>query len=171
MFCKKCGNVVEEGEKFCGKCGAPVEQAAKPAFGSSSGKMGSEKIAMIGASVLMILSTVLPYLKVDPSMVRYVGFEFFSLLKPGEGLGDGIFLIILAVLAIVFVCVNKKWPAVISSAISILLSLYEIFGFGKIVEESGEYSNVFSKGIGYYLQILAVIALLAAGVFYIRKKD
>lgn len=24
MFCGKCGNQINQGEKFCGKCGAPV---------------------------------------------------------------------------------------------------------------------------------------------------
>ena len=30
MFCQKCGNPLQPGERFCTKCGAPVEQQAQP---------------------------------------------------------------------------------------------------------------------------------------------
>ena len=30
MFCQKCGNPLQPGERFCTKCGAPVEQPAAP---------------------------------------------------------------------------------------------------------------------------------------------
>ena len=41
MFCKKCGNVVEEGVKFCGKCGTPVEMTNNYGQGTVSNNINS----------------------------------------------------------------------------------------------------------------------------------
>lgn len=43
MFCSKCGNEIQNGEKFCAKCGSPIEGETAPLAQNQQGVATAEK--------------------------------------------------------------------------------------------------------------------------------
>lgn len=68
MFCMKCGNKIQEGDRFCMKCGNPITQEKSTAAKSAAGKTeekrkiksGKKKLPIIiGAAVLALVIIML----------------------------------------------------------------------------------------------------------------
>ncbi|MBO5335932.1 MAG: zinc-ribbon domain-containing protein [Lachnospiraceae bacterium] len=172
MFCKKCGKEIENGMKFCKSCGTPVEKA-EAATQNSVVVLGI-RIGIVVASLLMIVSTVLPYVIFDDMVAKVAGMKSITLLKPGNQLGDGVIYIIIAVIAIVCVCIRQKIPVLIWSIISALMCWYEKSQMEKqLMELQSELKHLkldawdfMEKGSGWHLLTVSVVLLLILSVLY-----
>lgn len=85
--------------------------------------------------------------------------------------GDGIFAIILAVLAVVMVFLNKNVTYIITmvaAAINVILIIYD--GFIGYASELGDYSGMVSRGAGIYIFIIGAIAMVAGTVLLFVKE-
>lgn len=169
MFCKQCGNQLEDGAKFCGKCGSPIDSTVS----KTSVSMPSAQYIRIGiiiASVLLALSTVLPYVKVKESLSWVTGTESISLLYVDGQLGDGIFFLLLAILIIVFSCLKKKIPVLICSVLTVFLYIFEIMQFKKQYDDVLGFKidiwDYMTKGAGYHLLGISAILLLVLSIVY-----
>lgn len=178
MFCKKCGSQIEQGAGFCKKCGTPVEHLHKSTSTSRTLDEKQLKIGMIAASILMIVSTILPFYKLAPEIAYYADMETISLLKAGDEIGDGVILIILAGLIIVFTCINMKKLALICSGLNLLCYCFSMFTIRQNLQEAqqqlGGYfdiNDLLSKATGYYLMMLSAILLLIASILYFRHNE
>lgn len=172
MFCKKCGNELEAGSAFCKKCGTSVEYIEKKKTADIFIGTRFVKVGIIAVSLLMVLATVLPFFRIDSALARFVGYSSISLFRAGEQLGDGIFYIIFAVLIILFVCLNKRIPVLIFGVLSFLVWCADMAELkqriGEMQRELGRFADVYdfiSKGAGYYLITISVIALVALCIF------
>ena len=153
-FCKNCGTPLNDDATFCGKCGTPVGGAPAgrgPIYTSTNAD--KFKLGVFIASALVIISTILPY-----ASVSLFGFsESVSLLKGG----DGWFFIAAAAVAIVGAVIGKPILPLVGGVIAALLSLFEI---ANTKSELGAYSSMVDMGLGFYLNLIASIALAAVGV-------
>lgn len=81
MFCKKCGNQIEEGAEYCKRCGTPVEKTAACRNGSLTFKNGIAMSALI-VLVLQILQLIfyfVPIFRMETS--NWSDTESFSVKK------------------------------------------------------------------------------------------
>lgn len=108
------------------------------------------KIGVLVAGVLMIVSTLLPYVSV-------FGFSISLLLADGSTVADGIFFVILAALCIVFALMDKAIPMLAASAAAVILWIYEM-------SQMSQFGALVSKGAGYYLLAVSAIALLVLSI-------
>lgn len=169
MICKKCGNQIEKGETFCKKCGAQTEQSGKLTTGmthkgTAPAKTQYLKLGITAACLLMALATVLPYMKFDREIARYTGIKSISLLYTGKQIGDGILFIILAIMAIVFSFLKKGIPVLVCGIIPFLMYCFEVSQLN-----NGSIADMYdymSKGSGFYLITISVIALLILSILY-----
>lgn len=185
--CQNCGYQMADVESFCPQCGTQSEpmpqqpnqnqtQFQQPQFqqqpfqqqGGYQQQMNPQqpftngathnstmnlycKIGVIAVSILMIIATILPYMET-------MGLTI-NLLFPNDETGDGIFFAILAIVAIVLTCLNKKIPVVVCGVIALVLCCYEISQISSLMDSLGGFSSMLSKGIGYYLMIVSSFAL------------
>ncbi len=178
MFCKKCGNQIENGAVFCKKCGTPIEQVKKIEEGNVQENVSYIKSGIIAASLFLILSSIVPFYKIDSRMADLIGADSISWIKIGNQVGDGIIMIILAGLIILFICLNKRLPVLLLSISSVLIYCYHMFllkqGFQDIEEGVGAFMDVndlISKGIGYHLMLFSIILLFVLSVVcFLQKK-
>lgn len=177
MFCKKCGKEIESGMRFCKNCGEPVEGVGK-ASGSTAGTWRGPavlciRIGLIVSALLLALSTVLPYLVFGRDIARMTGIESISLLlTDGSKPGDGILYILLALVIIVFTCIKIRIPALICSALSILLCWFEKSQFNKAYAEALGKTKIdmwdfVEKGSGYHLLTVSIILLTVLSILYL----
>lgn len=63
MFCSKCGNAIEDGNKFCNKCGAPVETSYVSAQQYTSvlnrNSITENKSTWLGTMVVLAILTII----------------------------------------------------------------------------------------------------------------
>lgn len=181
MYCKKCGNQIDEGAAFCKKCGTPVENIPNiTATGTGKDLIQVNtkylKIGIAAASLLMVLATFLPYMKMNKEMARYSGIRSINLVHPAGQFGDGVIFIILAVLMLVFLYLKKNIPVLVCGIVPFLMYCYEVSLIKKQdAQLLGSRINMYdymSKGSGFYLLSFSVIALLALSVlFYIQNRN
>lgn len=179
MFCKKCGTQIDAGAAFCKECGTKVENFDEVQK-STVKKMRRDyyKIGAIIASLLVFFSSLLPYCKVTNKMlIRELGFSSFSLAKEGDDFRNGIILLILTVLTVLFICLEKK-------ALTLMVGIMNLAVYGgtmvvfnqRLTELREELRGIMSindlmiKGIGYYLLRVACIISLAALLLFVFKK-
>lgn len=108
------------------------------------------KIGILVASVIMILSTFLPFVSV-------LGYQLSLLFADGSQMADGIILVVLAALCIVFTLINKRILVLVCSALAFVMSIYEM-------TQLDQFGSLVSKGIGYWLLLLSAIALLVLAI-------
>lgn len=169
MYCKKCGNQIDEGVAFCKMCGAQVEKNSHKADTGAGGNLMQDnmkrlKIWIMAVSLLMALATLLPWMS-----TRYGGSHSISLMSPEEGMGDGIFFVFCAVMVIVFLLLKKNIPVLVFSIISFLLYCFELLQIIKLYSQLEGYASYISEGSGFYLMTLSVIALLVLSIIFFTK--
>lgn len=179
MYCKKCGNQIDEGAAFCKKCGTPVEKApgvAAAGTGKGFAQMDARylKTGIVIASLLMALATFLPYLKMNSEMARYSGIRSINLVHPAGQFGDGVIFIILAALTLVFLYLKKNTPVLVCGIIPFFMYCYEVAQIKKQDEYLFGRQNIdmydyMSKGAGFYLLTVSVAALLMLSVLFFLK--
>lgn len=114
------------------------------------------------AAVIQVIACFLPF-----ATVSVLGFSQSITWADG----DGIFAIILAVLAVVMVFVNKNVTyiiAMVAAAINVILIIYD--GFIGYASELGDYSGMVSRGAGIYIFIIGAIAMVAGTVLLFVKE-
>ncbi len=181
MYCKKCGNQIDEGAAFCKKCGAPVENIPNiTAAGMGKGVMQVNaqylRIGITAASLLMALATALPYLVLKDELARYTGMRSISLINAGGKAGDGILFILFAVLMLVFLYLKKNIPVLVCGIVPLLMYCFELSQIKKQAAQllgSGiDMYDYMSKGFGFYLLSFSVIGLLVLSVlFYMQNRN
>lgn len=178
MYCKKCGNQIDEGAAFCKKCGTPVEKApgvAAAGTGKGFAQMDARylKTGIVIASLLMALATFLPYLKMNSEMARYSGIRSINLVHPAGQFGDGVIFIILAALTLVFLYLKKNTPVLVCGIIPFFMYCYEVSQIKKQdAQLLGSNINMYdymSKGAGFYLLTVSVAVLLMLSVLFFLK--
>lgn len=184
MYCKKCGNQIDEGAAFCKKCGTPAEKApgvAAAGTGKGFAQVDARylKTGIVIASLLMALATALPYMVFSKEFSHLVGARSFSMLNAGKvagngGMGDGIIFIILAVMMLVFLYLKKNTPVLVCGIIPFLMYCYEVAQIKKQNEYLFGRQNIdmydyMSKGAGFYLLTVSVAALLMLSVLFFLK--
>jgi len=167
MFCDKCGNQLTDNEQFCQNCGAPTGAPANntagynfaPATAPASNNLFS-KITM-GGSALMALGTFFPLYTV--SVMGYS--ESVSYIQ-----GDGIFVLILAIIAIVLTLMKKDKFTVIPIAIATLILLVAT----SQISEANSIASAYGAGkvgFGMYVLWIGAIAGLAGSIIPLVKKN
>lgn len=155
-FCTECGNELKDGDTFCTKCGkaaeGPVVQAAvrRPESDAWSKYL---RLITAGASVLMIIAVFLPFLDI-------MGMYSWNLVWQEDQIGDGVILIILGVISLIFTALNKKIPVAGCGILSLIVTLNVYVRLNSIINES----EFLFRGSGYYLTIIAVLVLTVASV-------
>ena len=180
MFCPKCGAQNPDGSPFCASCGAqlnaqqpqqPVNQGGfgQPSGGSSNGfkfdpqelvgefkknigdfkSFGIPQYIVLGGAVLLIISIFLPFISGS-----FLGVKVSASLLKG-GFLHWLIAIIIA-LCSGFIAVTKKGMyMLIQGGIAFLYAVFEGI-FQKDV--------LYSLSAGFYVMLLAGIAIAAGGV-------
>lgn len=162
--CTNCGNQIKASDAFCIKCGAKQETQLQSPYNLSENTSIDQifKLSIIGISILMIIGTFLPFLKVMN--------ETMSLFWVNGQMGDGIAYILLAVLCIAAVFKGKKLPVVVAGAAGVAMYCFETKRLKEAYGQLGELSGLITKGAGYHLIAFSVFALLIVAVLdYARK--
>ena len=111
------------------------------------------RIGMAVAAALLIVAVFLPY-----ASASVLGTSFSASLIDGS---DGIFFIAIAIVSIIFTLLNKGLIEMICGVAACVLSLFELVSWNAQV---GELSDIISKGSGFYLMLIASIAMLVIGI-------
>lgn len=185
MYCKRCGNKMEEGEMFCRKCGTKAATIYPPASGTKipgaleklrnfrsqgSGVHDWMKIGIIVISILIIVSTMLPCYKFNKLISELADVDSLSMMNFAGDRSMGIIIIVFMGLVILFVCLKWKIPALISSILNLAFYSAVIFNYNQYLEEEN-ITELMSKSTGYYLIPVFAIIQVAAIILYIRQKE
>lgn len=115
----------------------------------------AEKINIfaIASSCLLAVAMFLPYVSIE---------SFISVSKSLIE-GDGVFFMIIAALGIIGALVRKNKIVILAGILACVLSVVEIAIF-----MNNEYSEFYTKGIGFYMMIIASVLLLISG--FVKRK-
>ena len=148
-FCAKCGAPLAPGATVCGKCGAQIKSDVPTPAKSSSSSLHPLALGILISAVAVILATFLPYVSVS-----FLGFSQSASVIVG---GDGLIFIATAAMAIVGALLKKPLIALIGGIITVGLCIFELVNASS---ELGGYASYIDKGAGYYLLLIASIALV-----------
>lgn len=167
--CPECGNSVSEKATTCLKCGfgvaAEIEHQRNEAIGLASIReyqYSTQKkredtfwnvaniVSLIGIVALMV-AVFLPLVKTE-----IWGMKIGTSLLDG---GDGIIILVVAGVALLFLFLNKQILFSISGILCVILVVVEILDFNDKLTELGEWAALIQKGAGYTLLILSAIAI------------
>ena len=123
------------------------------------------QIVVAIAAVIQVIACFLPF-----ATVSVLGFSQSITWVDG----DGIFAIILAVLAAVMVFLNRNVTyiiAMVAAAINAILIIYDGFiGYASQMSELGDYRGMVTRGAGIYIFIIGAIAMLVGTVLLFVKE-
>lgn len=153
MYCKKCGNEIKEGSLFCDKCGERIDNEQNNVSNNKKGSINFDikNVNFFGiiATLITIISVFLPCISVSllgvTRDIKYVQ-------------GDGQFVLIVGVIAIVLALIGKKLVFVITGLIDFLIFLYLSTNLSNV------YTSIINKGIGYYLLPIGAVLMIIAGL-------
>lgn len=153
MYCKKCGNEIKEGSLFCDKCGERIDNEQNNVSNNKKGSINFDikNVNFFGiiATLITIISVFLPCISVSllgvTRDIKYVQ-------------GDGQFVLIVGVVAIVLALIGKKLVFVITGLIDFLIFLYLSTNLSNV------YTSIINKGIGYYLLPIGAVLMIIAGL-------
>ena len=158
-FCKNCGNQMQDQETVCVKCGAGAVNTgymAPAGTKANDGLLLFCKVGIIIASILMIVSTLLPYVSVYK--------ETISLIWADDKPADGVIFCIMAVGCIILALKDKPLREVIVSAGCLALCIKQYSSLTSLLGE------LVTKRAGFYLIIVSTVALLALSVVHLLVK-
>ena len=122
------------------------------------------RLVIIISSAVMMISTILPYARVE---LFGQGYTFNFLIIEGQ-FGDGIFFVVLGTLAILFAAIQKKIPLLIIAILLLLIFIYELV---HALDVKNTYGDVLHFKIGFYLVRIASLAVIGACIcYFITKK-
>ena len=88
--------------------------------------------------------------------------------------GDGVIVIILALVGIVFSVLGKNIVVIVSGVISTLLFFVELAQMTSSYEDefmNELASSMIHKGVGFYFLLIGAVCLIIAGIVGIRQKN
>lgn len=182
MFCGSCGKEINEGATFCPNCGAAIKPKSaatntqpngnfQQSFNAQqlmSGITSNPNLNIFGiiAGVILLLSAFLPF-----ASISVFGSSMSVSLIDG---GDGVIVIILALVGIVFSVLGKNIVVIVSGVISTLLFFVELAQMTSSYEDefmNELASSMIHKGIGFYFLLIGAVCLIIAGIVGIRQKN
>ncbi len=154
MFCPNCDSQIREGSNVCSNCGATLaESNQKNAYISAAMQEQSTNVFAIVASVLLAISTFLPFETITSVNVSY------SLMSRG----DSIYFLGIAALGIVGALLRKNIIVIIAGIASCFLSYVEA-----TLPADESIAEYLQWEIGFYLMIVFSVLLLISG--FIKSK-
>lgn len=124
-----------------------------------SNKQKYARLTIMSAAVIMIISTFLPYVGVSFMGIK----QSFNFVYIDGEMGDGVFFIILGILAIIFAALKKRVPLLVVSVIITLLFIFELTQVAKV---RGEYGAFITFGAGFYLVRISTLVLIGSCIAY-----
>ena len=121
------------------------------------------RLVIIISSAVMMISTILPYARVE---LFGQGYTFNFLIIEGQ-FGDGIFFVVLGTLAILFAAIQKKIPLLITAILLLLIFIYELV---HALDVKNTYGDVLHFKIGFYLVRIASLTVIGACICYFVTK-
>lgn len=176
MYCRYCGAQIPDDVKFCTNCGKSVsgaepgsdsQQNENAAYTNAGAKNRSllVKPNLIGiiASILIGISVFMPF-----ASATIFGTTLSSSLIDGV---DGVIILIIAAAALLFSIFGLNIPVIVMGAISIICFFID----SSALENDADHllQSMIQKGSGYYLMIIAALALTLAGIIglLLKKKN
>ncbi len=163
MFCSNCGKKIDENAEMCENCGTPIPKQDMtdntPQTGKKEIKKRKPNFIAVGGAAALALGAFLPF-----ASISFFGMKNSISLIDG---GDGVFFIILAVIAAALSMFGKNIGVTVTGILSAALALFEA---DNIKNNDSEYAALINKEVGYYLLILGAIVILGAGIYGIISK-
>ncbi|MBR4627103.1 MAG: zinc ribbon domain-containing protein [Ruminococcus sp.] len=163
MFCKYCGNSLYDGEKFCQNCGAATDlgndirnvEENTNNHNLSTEQLDVPAILCLCATAVFFISCLLtwasvPVHGVSVSVKLLDGFE-----------SDGVFVVLLSALALMFALKRKYVGFVTVGILSVLMAVFEWSSF----DDNKVY---IVKGSGYYVLMIGAVSMLVSGIHAYR---
>lgn len=164
MFCPKCGAQMPDTAIACENCGTLLKEEKK--FSLTIPKVSIPKTPQdllnrnllgLACSLLLIIATLLPFYKID----MWGETETVRLIQ-----GDGIFMLIFAIAAIVLYVLSLDLFAVIPGALSLLILIIDCVNANSELSDYGDFLSDWGVemgyGIGLWVVIIACIGMIAA---------
>lgn len=180
MFCPKCGSQVPDGSKFCPKCGGQFAAAAAtpvapatPAPVKATPSTDVFKIARIVAAAVVLVAFFLPIVSVGAlgfsasmsPMQMATGTEVMGFSLDGQP--ENFLFLVIGIIALVLALLPGKAAGIGSIVAGVLTLGFIVLWHGQAVGDLGSYATL---EIGFYLYVLAGIALVALGILSLAKK-
>lgn len=177
-FCIKCGRELKEGEKC--NCQEQTKTPTQPesSIGNFNGTVGEReqmnqtnrmnqntserenktKLLIIIGAVAMFIGCFMPFCKVS---------MFGALASVPYTDGDGIIVIVLAIVAVILAVLNLQKYSLIPTIIALIVTLYDVSHVSENTEGLG------SPAIGAYVVIIGAVLAVAGGILYMcgKQKD
>lgn len=169
MYCRKCGNQIEDGSKYCPKCGQIVEGSDdvlnknKETVTKENNLIGSKDILKkklwifpmneaitFGLSILIFISCLLPFASVSAFGITQT-INYIS--------ADGMIVTGLLVINCFLVKLKYHKTSMVFSILPCIIVLYDFVYSTNVTEGMASYS------IGAYLCLILSIALACIGIY------
>ena len=187
MFCSKCGNQIPDGSKFCPKCGSQLGQVPAPAAAPATQPAASPCVAPVratpGTDVLKIGRIVAAAVAIIAFFLPIVSFGAFGIsasMSPMQmatgtevmgfdmdGQAENFLFLAIGVLALVLALLPGRAGAIGGIVSGVLTIGFLLLWQGQAIGDAGSYATL---EIGFYLYILAGLALAALGIASLVKK-
>lgn len=115
---------------------------------------------------IIIVGCFLPYVTILNVSTNYVFYD--------GNVKDGIFIIILGILALIFISKNKFLGTLISQFISVGIFFLDYIDYKSKINNLGTYISSFSKfGVGFYIVLIGLIFSLVISIMLVinRRKN
>lgn len=139
-------------------------------------KQKSSKPLIINISNINILGIIGSLITIISVCLPFASATFFGTSVTYRYIdGDGIFVIIIGIIAIIVSFLNKGIILIVLGVLDFLLFIYYSHSINSLLNSnlSKSYfnmSNLLAKGAGYYLMPVGAILMICAGIYYILKR-
>ena len=182
MFCKNCGQQIQDGATFCPNCGTPVAQqpsqgAAQPSNGNGGKAFNIDanilKLVGMGAGFIAFLSLLFSWLSAEGE-----GLSFFGITSLASEVSGGyaflwvlmIILTLAAVIAVVgFQFLGKPKLSLYSCGVFVLDIIVVLIVKGRINSLLMGWYTI-SVGFGFILFFITTIVAIAAAILVDKRK-
>jgi len=170
--CRKCGRSISSRSDYCPYCGARSRGGVSFAVSSLFTLFG-----MIGAGMLLV-SVFLPF-----ASVSFPGAKSSMTLRELSQDSYPLFLIILAVLAIVMIPAGRKKLYSLSAVLVTALSAYHVWSLASEIYELDSLTGGASRElyqawrelvnfeIGGWLYVIGTLIMLVCGIIFLLEKE
>lgn len=185
MYCKNCGGQIDDNSTFCKHCGSALSKDTREGMPYQNGNMPYQTAGMQGmtqngyqqnpmgaaaypngqgmVNKINIAAIISSALLAAAMFLPYISIESFITVSKSLIEGDGVFFMIIAALGIIGALVKKNKIVIAAGILACVLCVAEI-----VILTQNEYSELYTKGAGYYMMIIASVLLLISG--FIKRK-
>ena len=134
--CKACGKSISKNAMSCPHCGEPLSHKTDNPLSSKDNK---ESILGFGGATLLMIGAFLPAINIPiRGSVSYIN----------NGRGDGMLIILIALLAFYYVYKKRKRSLMLSGGLSLIIIAY---GFVNVLQKVAEIQKGATSGLGQAL--------------------